>query len=124
MSPTANYQDQTDFDTGKSVFDVGTIAGLPYYISGAKQGVGVGVAPFPAGPKHQATELYGAPLIMFNKATAAEKQAGWLFMKFISQPEQTAYWSEQTGYMPVRQSAVKADEELLRQEPAVSSQRR
>lgn len=107
VSPTANYQDQTDFDNGKSAFDVGSIAGLPYFLSGAKPGVGVGVAPFPAGPKHQATEIYGAPLIMFNKATSAEKHAGWLFMKFITEPKQTAYWSEQTGYMPVRQSAVK-----------------
>lgn len=107
ISQTANYQDEADFDAGKTGFDIGTSAGLSYEIAGAKPGVAVGEATFPAGPKGRVTELYGAPLVMFKNASSAEKSAGWLFMKFITEARQTAYWSEHTGYMPVRQSALK-----------------
>ena len=64
------------------------------------------MAPVPAGPAAQATELYGAPFTVFKKATAAQKQAAWLFLKFITEPAQTAYWAMNTGYMPVRRSAL------------------
>ena len=106
ISTTANYQDQTDFDSGKTAFDLSSSAGLSYEISGASPGVVVKEAPVPAGPTTQATELYGAPFTVFSKATAAQKQAAWLFLKFITEPAQTAYWSIHTGYMPVRRSAV------------------
>ena len=107
ISPTFNYQDQTDFDNGKTAFDISSIAGLSYYISGAKPGVGTGVAPFPAGPKGQATEIYGAPFLMFKKGSSAEKNAGWLFLKFLTQPKMSAEWSEATGYIPIRKSELK-----------------
>ncbi len=106
VSTTANYQDQTDFDSGKTAFDLSSSAGLAYELSGAGPGVQVKVAQMPAGPAAQDTELYGAPFTMFSKATAAQKQAAWLFLKFITEPAQTAYWAMHTGYMPVRRSAL------------------
>lgn len=106
ISQTTNYQDEADFDAGKAAFDIGTSAGLTYEIAGASPGVAVGEAMFPAGPKGRVTELYGAPLMMFKKATSAEKQAAWNFMKWLTEPAQTAYWAENTGYMPVRRSAL------------------
>lgn len=107
ISQTTNYQDEADFDAGKTAFDIGTSAGLTYEIAGAKPGVAVGEAEFPAGPKGRVTELYGAPLMMFKNASAAEKQAAWTFMKWLTEPKQTAYWAENTGYMPVRRSALR-----------------
>lgn len=106
VSGTQNYQDQADFDAGKTAFDIGTSAGLSYELAGAKAGVQVKEAPLPAGPVGRATELFGAPLTMFSKATSEQKQAAWLFLTFITQPAQTAYWSMHTGYMPVRRSAL------------------
>jgi multiple sugar transport system substrate-binding protein len=107
VSTTANYQDQADFDAGKTAFDISSSAGLYYEVQGAKPGVVVKEAPLPAGPAGQHTELYGAPFAMFNKSTPAQQQAAWLFLKFITKPAQTAYWSMHTGYMPVRRSALK-----------------
>ncbi|MDQ2742753.1 MAG: ABC transporter substrate-binding protein [Chloroflexota bacterium] len=107
VSTSGTYQGQADFDAGKTAFYMGTSAGLTYVISGAKPGVETAVAPFPAGPMHRATEMFGAPLAMFSKGSSAEKEAGWLFMKWLTEPRQTAYWAEHTGYMPVRQSAFK-----------------
>lgn len=106
VSTTTNYQDQADFDSGKTAFDISTSAGLSYEISGASPGVQVKVAAFPAGPVTQATEMFGAPFALFSKASDAQKQAAWLFLKFITEPAQTAYWSMHTGYMPVRRSAL------------------
>ncbi|MGH2448233.1 MAG: extracellular solute-binding protein [Chloroflexota bacterium] len=107
VSNNFNYQDQADFDAGKTGFDISTSAGRTYEVSGAKPGVEVAETTFPAGPAHRATEIYGAPMTMFKKASAAEKSAGWLFLKWLTEPRQTAYWAENTGYMPVRKSALK-----------------
>lgn len=107
---SANYQDQADYDAGKTMFDFSSSAGITYVVGGAKPGVGVAEAPLPGGPMHTYTEMYGAPLIMFKKASTAEKNAGWLFLKYITEPRQTAYWSIHTGYMPVRKSALRLPE--------------
>lgn len=103
----AGYPDQADIDAGKSAFYFGSSAGVTFVLGGAKPGVAIGEAPLPAGPKLQGTEMYGAPMIIFKKASASEKQAAWLFMRFLTGPSQTAYWAENTGYMPVRKSALK-----------------
>lgn len=53
-----------------------------------------------------------ATSVMFNmfKASPKEQQEGaWEFIKFFSKAENTAYWAVETGYIPVRDSAVKTD---------------
>jgi multiple sugar transport system substrate-binding protein len=117
ISQTANYQDQADLDAGKTGFDISTSAGLTYEIAGARPGVAIGEAKFPAGPKGRVTELFGAPLMMFSKASSAEKEAGWLFMKWLTDTKQTAYWAENTGYMPVRRSAFNLMKGYYQQHP-------
>lgn len=43
--------------------------------------------------------------------TAEEKQAPAMrYIGFVSNPESTAFWSQQTGYMPVRKSAAEGPE--------------
>lgn len=43
--------------------------------------------------------------------TAAEKQmAAMQYMAFVSNPENTSFWAQQTGYMPVRKSAATGPE--------------
>lgn len=117
VAQSANFQDQADFDAGKTAFDIGSIAGLSFFLAGAKPGVGVGVAPFPAGPKARATEFYGAPFVMFNKAATDEKKAGWQFLKWITQAKQSMYWSEQSGYIPIRKSELKLMRKYYLQHP-------
>ncbi|MGE5701549.1 MAG: ABC transporter substrate-binding protein [Clostridia bacterium] len=53
-----------------------------------------------------------ATSVMFNlfKASPKEQQEGaWEFVKFFSQAEKTAYWGVETGYIPIRNSAVDTD---------------
>ncbi|WP_139488304.1 ABC transporter substrate-binding protein [Brevibacillus dissolubilis] len=73
----------------KAKFDVGT-AFLP-----AKESFGV-----PTG---------GANLVMLSKSTPEEKAGAWAFMKWLTESDRTAKFSKETGYMPVRTSALESE---------------
>lgn len=54
---------------------------------------------------------YGVPtggtyFIVWEGASQAEKDGAWAFLKWITELDQTLYWSQSTGYMPVRLSAI------------------
>ncbi len=48
----------------------------------------------------------GADMAIMSQAPAAAKKAAWEFMEWMTAPAQTEYWSMNTGYMPVLQSAI------------------
>ncbi|HEV2127631.1 MAG TPA: ABC transporter substrate-binding protein [Thermomicrobiales bacterium] len=52
----------------------------------------------------------GSGLSVMASADDANKEAAFEFIKFSTSPEITAYWAQQTGYMPVRKSAVESEE--------------
>jgi len=62
------------------------------------------VAPLPAGPAGAATYLEGEGLAIF-KQTRYPREA-WRFIRWILQPEIQAYFSQQSGYLPVRRSVL------------------
>jgi ABC-type glycerol-3-phosphate transport system substrate-binding protein len=66
----------------------------------------IGVAPLPAGEKKANNTLFGNNLVIFNKASAAKQRGAWLFMKWMSEVDQTVAWGLASGYMPIRQSAL------------------
>jgi multiple sugar transport system substrate-binding protein len=105
-----SYPGEADFDAGKAAFYVGTSAGYTFVKAAAKPGVQVLEAAMPAGPKRRATEMFGANMVIFSNNTNAEKAAAWNFLKWATEPAQTAYWAINTGYMPVRKSAFKVKE--------------
>lgn len=66
-----------------------------------------------------------ATSVMFNlfKASSKEQQQGaWEFVKFFSEAEKTAYWAVETGYIPIRDSAVKTEiyQNKLKENPYLS----
>jgi ABC-type glycerol-3-phosphate transport system substrate-binding protein len=64
------------------------------------------IAPLPSNGT-PAVNIYGASISMAR--TTPEKQAAaWKVLKFMGEKSQTARWSIQSGYLPVRMSA-KAD---------------
>ena len=101
-----NYPGQTALGAGHSGFDLSTIAS--YYYN--EQAIGgkfkMGVAALPQGPAGQGNVMQGTNLVIFSKATPTQQQAAWTFMKWLTEPQQTAYWASHTGYLPVRQSAI------------------
>lgn len=52
----------------------------------------------------------GSGLSIMALAEDAKKEAAYKFLEFVSSPESTAFWSQRTGYMPVRLSAVESEE--------------
>jgi len=40
------------------------------------------------------------------KSTPEKQQAAWDFVKWLTETKQSAYWSVQTTYLPVRKSAL------------------
>jgi len=50
----------------------------------------------------------GAGLAILNRASDEKKLAAMKYMAFVTSPEQTATWAQNTGYMPVRVSAVQS----------------
>lgn len=62
------------------------------------------IAPLPAGPSEQVTYLAGEHLAVFKQTEHAD--AAWTFIKWVTQPEIQAFFSAESGYLPVRQSAL------------------
>lgn len=97
-----------DFTAGVSSCTIASTGSLSGILEAAKFDVGTGFLPEgPAGP--------GCPTGGTGIAIAAEKSpeqqlAAAMFLQFIGEPEQTAYFSANTGYMPVRTSAADSAE--------------
>ena len=59
----------------------------------------------------------GAGLAIMADKSPEQQQAAFQFVKWATEPEQTAWWSETTGYMPVRKSAVDSMTEFFAENP-------
>ncbi|CAM2920213.1 ABC transporter substrate-binding protein [Hathewaya histolytica] len=66
------------------------------------------VAPLPV-DKVYAQLYYGTNIAMFNKGTPEQKLAAWLYMKHLINTENTTKFSMDTGYIPVRKSAIESE---------------
>jgi sn-glycerol 3-phosphate transport system substrate-binding protein len=65
----------------------------------------VGTAFLPARVK-AAVPTGGTYFVLMKDAPTPQKEAGWAFIKWMTDPEQTISLSKATGYMPVRLSAI------------------
>jgi ABC-type glycerol-3-phosphate transport system substrate-binding protein len=101
-----NYPGETALGAGRSAFDLSTIAGYPYELAADGGKFSMKVAPLPSGRNGQGNAMAGTNIVIFSKASNAQRVAAWKFMKFLSEPRQTAYWAEATGYLPVTRSAL------------------
>ena len=85
---------------------VGSNASETFVKQGVNNKFDIGVAPYPAKEVMQ----QGTDLFVFNSATAEQKTAAYMFLKFLTTKENQITWASQTGYMPVRQSAIDSEE--------------
>ena len=63
-----------------------------------------GVAMLPA-QKRRGSPTGGGNFYIFKKASPAQQQAAFKFVKLMTQPERAAQWSIETGYVAVRPDA-------------------
>jgi len=116
-------------DDAQAAFKSGTV-GMGFestgvlggYLKAAGNKFQVATAPF---PKVQSSDpggpiIGGASLWIDGPGhSAAEQRASWEFVKFLVQPENSAYWHTQTGYFPVSKAALNdpTDKAWLTQKP-------
>jgi multiple sugar transport system substrate-binding protein len=55
------------------------------------------------------TVMYGPNICIFRSNALAEAEA-WKFVRYFVSPEVTARWARETGYLPIRRSAVELPE--------------
>ncbi len=93
------------FGQGTVLMYIDTIAGRTYVERSTKGKFQWSWAPVPVW-KTRNVPFAGTDIIMFSTAKEDEKRAAWEFMKYLISPEVTAYWAVNTGYLPVRKSAL------------------
>lgn len=105
IAGTENYL-SGPFASEQVAMYVGSMAGENYVKQGVNGKFEIGVAPYPTNASlQQGTDIY-----VFDSATAEQKTAAYEFLKFITTTEKQIQWATETGYMPIRQSAIDSEE--------------
>ncbi len=117
---TKNNEQQTLFTNGDAPFYLGSSTGRAYNASAIQKDPNDATkgdkfdwngTVIPQGKDNLGnpkTALYGANAIVF-KTTPEKQLASWLFLKYFTSKDVTAYWSIQSGYLPVRKSAAESE---------------
>lgn len=95
----------TPFGQGAAALYLGSSAGVPHVAPSAEE-INWSTAPLPTYNGTELTLFAGNDLGLFSSASE-EEQAGYVaYMEFLLQTENTAEWAMETGYLPVRESAL------------------
>lgn len=104
---------QTDFGARKVAMSPAiTIAADPFIAAAVNDAFEIGIAPVPTAAGKPVRSLLSGTNISIMKNTPQKQQAAWDFIKWVTETRQSAYWSVQTGYLPVRKSAL--DEQSMK----------
>ncbi|CAM3769142.1 ABC transporter substrate-binding protein [Isoptericola cucumis] len=96
-----------DFSSGVIASTIGSTGSLKGALDAAS--FEVGTAYLPDGPQGGGTPTGGTGLAIPSSKTPEEQLAAAMFLEFLTNTENTAEFSQATGYMPVRTSAVESD---------------
>lgn len=105
--PTA--ASQRAFAAGQTAMTFDSTAVLRSLLTqaGGQFEIGTGYFPKPASAVEGGSIVGGASVWILKNRPAAEQQAAWEFVKFISAPPQQAAWYAGTGYFPIRRDAYR-----------------
>jgi ABC-type glycerol-3-phosphate transport system substrate-binding protein len=104
---------QNDFGAKKvAMSPPTTIAGDPFIAKAVNDAFEIGMAPIPTAPGKPVRSLFSGTNLAVMKSTPEKQQAAWDFVKWLTETKQSAYWTVQTTYLPVRKSAL--DEQMLK----------
>ena len=117
---TFDYAYQNEFKAGR----VGIMEGSSVSLSFLRGAIdfSLGVAPLP-GRKRQAALIQGTNLVVFAKASEAQKRGAWQFIRFLTDTANATRWSLASGYAPLRKSCLEQPEmqELLAATPGLAA---
>lgn len=99
------------FARGESALYIGSSAGVAHVQPSADENdLDWGTAEIPTFNDEELTLFAGNDLGLFTSATEEEQKAAMSFVHFLLEPENTAYWSMETGYVPIRRAALDVEE--------------
>lgn len=93
-----------DFSAGVSACTMASTGSLTAIMDQARFEVGTGF--LPEGPAGPACPTGGTGIAIASDKPPEQQLAAAMFLKFLGEPDQTAYFSSNTGYVPVRTSAT------------------
>lgn len=96
-----------DFTNGLTASMMASTGGLKGILETATFEVGTSFLPM---QKEFGCCTGGAGLAVLNTSPAEKQEASFKFIEYATSPEITAWWSQNTGYMPVRKSAIASSE--------------
>lgn len=98
---------QNDLGAGKvAMSPVTTIAGDPFIAKAVNGAFDLGIAPVPVAAGKPVRSLFSGTNLAVMKSTPEKERAAWDFIKWVTETKQSAYWTVQTNYLPVRKSAL------------------
>lgn len=98
--------DTDDFKQGITTSIINSTGSLVGILDAAKGKFEVGTGFLPEGPAGFGCPTGGAGVAILAGLSAEKQAAAMKYVAFASSPDITAWWSQNTGYMPVRKSAI------------------
>jgi len=105
--PAGNFADQVDFQNQKTAMYISTQVSYQFIKGPIGTKLKFAETAFPAGDKGTKDEMFGANMCVFNKSPKDVQHGAFLYIKYLTNADQTSAWAQNTSYMPVRQSAYK-----------------
>ena len=107
------YADQQYLGLGSNLFALSSTSGITYFQKAIEEGYNGNweISKVPHTTSDPVMNLYGGGLIMGNTGNADKMVAAYEWMKYISNTENSAVWSTESGYGFVRTSS--ADHPLI-----------
>lgn len=100
---SANESVNKDYLARRAPMIWNSTAFLAYFEDNAR--FPVVAAPLPRGA-FAGVPTGGTFFVLLSSAPEEQKRAAWAFLRFMLEPNQAAYWSRNTGYLPVTRSAT------------------
>ena len=108
---STGYEGQNDFLAGKVAMVEGSSVSMAYLqLTGINFYMGIGPIPV---RETKRNIISGTNVVIFKGKDPKVEKAAWEFVKWFTEAPQTAKWSYDTYYMPVRKSAF--DEPVLKE---------
>ena len=97
----------TDFMAGKAAMMYYSTGGLPTIRKMSKFNFGVAFMPKNL---QYGTPVGGGDFHIFKKIPKSHQDAAWKFIKFMTNPENAAYWSRESGYVCINKKGLELPE--------------
>lgn len=98
------YEGQNDFLASEVAMYEGSSVSMAFMASENKLKFNIGIAPIPSFRTNK-NVISGTNIAIF-KSNPKKEKAAWEFIKWLTDKKQTAQWSYDTYYMPLRMSAL------------------